>query len=1002
MAPARKGQTQTKRAAPAVEEPPHKKAATVLKKYGVTQASFKQMADVLEHPLTSHLPEDCKKMLLAMLPQSLCVPDDHREDVQRLAVTMFGEVVATVEAKLQEALEAEKLKVQTITNSKEQLVEEVTKAQAKLKEAQDHSEEKDAALKSSSQAVVAAKGVLVKKEEEALGVETKMGGHETLKAELEAVFKGDFQNLKAGDWTESPDSHLKALEPCSAKLDLEESLKTAMIPVLRKKPSERAGFDTMVLEQLEKGFQEKLQSLDGILQQGAPERQARKLAVDEANAKLGEAEEKQKECSSELLAAKQTVKEAAAALKEAEGAVANFEVNVQAAKEIQEEKHQELSDWSPWSKSRSRQELIFFVDNTVKGFNDLKDGFPGGANKMQELELELQAVIGFKGTVQSSLILHPDQEHLIFPLGCTVVLRNLIKRTQAFLQGHDNQVNCITVSKSGKLLASGQKTFMGFPADVIIWDFEQRKEIHRLSLHKVAVTSLSFSCDETYLATLGGQDDNSLVIWEVERGLAVCGTPAATDTAHCVRFFNNTEFSLVTGGNYHVVIWQFDLANKKLRPTQANLGQMKRITTNVLIDHEDKFVYCGTTTGDLLQVELGHALFKQYTPKGGPSKTFALGITTSALLPDGDVVLGTGNGVLARISGDTLRVKQQCQVLGGVTSVALTEDGTHFFCGTTLSNIYWVDTDTLTAELRNTCHHERINQVAFPADYSEVFATCSVTDIRVWNAVTRQELLRIQVPNMECFCLDFMRDGKSIISGWSDGKVRAFLPQSGKLLYAINDAHQNGVTALALSSDCGRIVTGGMEGEVRVWNIGFQTQTMDASLKEHRGRVWCIKIAKDDTQAVSASADGSCIIWDLHTKTRKLCLFESTMFKSLVYHPDESQLLTTGSDRKVAYWDTFDGQAIRVLEGSEEGEITTLSVSKSGSHYVSGGEERLVKLWDYDKGVSEYIGVGHSGTITCAAISPDASFVVSTGSEGAILIWTVPSEVSAKCNEPVE
>ncbi|CAE7789882.1 CFAP52, partial [Symbiodinium sp. KB8] len=97
-------------------------------------------------------------------------------------------------------------------------------------------------------------------------------------------------------------------------------------------------------------------------------------------------------------------------------------------------------------------------------------------------------------------------------------------------------------------------------------------------------------------------------------------------------------------------------------------------------------------------------------------------------------------------------------------------DGTHFFCGTTLSNIYWVDMDTLTAELRNTCHHERINQIAFPADYSEVFATCSVTDVRVWNVVTRQELLRIQVPNMECFCIDFMRDGKSIISGWSDGK----------------------------------------------------------------------------------------------------------------------------------------------------------------------------------------------------------------------------------------
>merc|ERR1711953_947361 len=173
----------------------------------------------------------------------------------------------------------------------------------------------------------------------------------------------------------------------------------------------------------------------------------------------------------------------------------------------------------------------------------------------------------------------------------------------------------------------------------------------------------------------------------------------------------------------------------------------------------------------------------------------------------------------------------------------------------------------------------------------------------------------------------------------------------------------------------------------------------DASLKEHRGRVWCIRIRADDSQAVSASSDGSCIIWDLKTKTRSLCLFESTMFKSLVYHPDESQLLTTGSDRKVAYWDTFDGQAIRVLEASDEGELTTISISKSGSHYVCGGEERLIKLWEYDEGVCKYIGVGHSGSITGAAIAPDQTFVVSVGSEGAIFIWTVPPEVVEKCHE---
>ena len=52
-------------------------------------------------------------------------------------------------------------------------------------------------------------------------------------------------------------------------------------------------------------------------------------------------------------------------------------------------------------------------------------------------------------------------------------------------------------------------------ADIIIWDFDTLEIVHRMKLHKVLIQSLSFSHDEQYLASLGGQDDNSLVIWEV-------------------------------------------------------------------------------------------------------------------------------------------------------------------------------------------------------------------------------------------------------------------------------------------------------------------------------------------------------------------------------------------------------------------------------------------------------------------------------------------------------
>ena len=42
--------------------------------------------------------------------------------------------------------------------------------------------------------------------------------------------------------------------------------------------------------------------------------------------------------------------------------------------------------------------------------------------------LNLQAVIGFNGTIVDGLILHPDNETIIFPIGNQIVVRNVLKR----------------------------------------------------------------------------------------------------------------------------------------------------------------------------------------------------------------------------------------------------------------------------------------------------------------------------------------------------------------------------------------------------------------------------------------------------------------------------------------------------------------------------------------------------------------------------------------------
>ena len=535
-------------------------------------------------------------------------------------------------------------------------------------------------------------------------------------------------------------------------------------------------------------------------------------------------------------------------------------------------------------------------------------------------------------------------------------------------------------------------------ATIIVWDAaagiknansadSSGEELHRLDLHKVKVQDLAFSPSGEYLATLGGPDDNNLVVWDMTTGKAICGSPAASHSARTVRWFNNADNRLVTAGEYNLRIWEFDRSARKLRPTDAHLGQLKRIINTVLIDPSDTVAYCGTQSGDMLEVNVTNGRFARASRERFSLGIQCIGYTEGAT---NHVIVGAGDGTLAKIDTKRLAVRKAVQMMGSVTSISSHADGRTALLGTSQGNTYRFNLDTLESDLLGTAHYHGITDICFPEGCSDLFVTSSTNDIRVWNANTRLELLRIQVPNLQCTCVAVLPNGKSIVSGWNDGKIRAFYPESGKLQYVITDAHAESVTSIACTHDNTRLVSGGKDGRVRVWDVSGRTQTMTISFKEHKAQVNAIVVNSTDEEAVSASADGSCIVWNIKRGVRTNALFASTLFRRVLYHPDESQLITCGSDRKVTYWDTSDCNAIRILEGSTA-EINALDITNDGDLFVSGGNDKLVKVWRYDEGTTVASGAGHSGGINNVTVSPDQRKIVSVGAEGAIFVWDMPS-----------
>lgn len=77
--------------------------------------------------------------------------------------------------------------------------------------------------------------------------------------------------------------------------------------------------------------------------------------------------------------------------------------------------------------------------------------------------------------------------------------------------------------------------------------------------------------------------------------------------------------------------------------------------------------------------------------------------------------------------------------------------------------------------------------------------------------------------------------------GWNDGKIRAFGPETGRLQFLINDTHKGAVTALAVTKPINeqgevRLISGGDDGQVRVWIVSKNRQILETSMKEHKGK----------------------------------------------------------------------------------------------------------------------------------------------------------------------
>ncbi|MBN2314758.1 MAG: protein kinase [Sedimentisphaerales bacterium] len=284
--------------------------------------------------------------------------------------------------------------------------------------------------------------------------------------------------------------------------------------------------------------------------------------------------------------------------------------------------------------------------------------------------------------------------------------------------------------------------------------------------------------------------------------------------------------------------------------------------------------------------------------------------------------------------------------------------------------------------------------IAFSPDGKRI-ATAYVT-ITIWNATTGAEMQTLKGHKAAVLSLAFSPDGERIISGSMDKSIKVWNMNSGEEIMTL-EGHKaaKGVADVDLSIDGKRVVSIDYDGIIKAWeaDTGEELLTIKTPLRKGEyGR--SIALSPDGKRILAGSRSKEVYEWDAATG-EQLRTFrmqdQSVLF--VEYSPDGRQIAMGCAKGMIKIVDTETEKETILTEGKgwDQSLVTSLAFSLDSKLLVTGGYDRMVRLWDTNTGRELTTLIGHPASLTDVVFSPDGRLIASTALGGQSRVWN-PSE----------